>query len=82
MGKGCDICRRTGYKGRIGFHELVVATEEIRDIVSRGGTVEAVTASAKRTGYKPLRHDGLKKVLLGLTTIEEVEANTPFEWAT
>ena len=82
LGKGCDICRRTGYKGRIAFHELVVATEEIRDIVSRRGTVEAITTSAKRAGYKPLRYDGLKKVLLGLTSIEEVEANTPFEWAT
>ncbi|HTB63438.1 MAG TPA: GspE/PulE family protein [Opitutales bacterium] len=81
MGKGCEVCRRTGYKGRIGFHEMVVATEEIRDIVSNGGNIEALTAAAKRSGYRPLRHDGLKKVLLGMTTIEEVEANTPFEWA-
>lgn len=79
-GKGCDVCRRSGYKGRIAFHELVVVTEEIRDIVARGANIEAITASARRTGYKPLRHDGLKKVLLGLTTIEEVEANTPFDW--
>jgi len=81
VGKGCEICRRTGYKGRVGLHELVVITEEIRDIISRGGNIEALTSAAKRTGYRPLRHDGLKKALLGLTTFEEVEANTPFEWA-
>ncbi len=80
-GRGCDLCRRSGYKGRIAFHELVVATEEIRDIIARGGNIEALTAAAKRAGYKPLRHDGLKKALLGLTTLDEVESNTPFEWA-
>ena len=36
----------------------------------------------KKPGYRPLRYDGLKKVLLGVTTIEEIEQNTSFEWAT
>ena len=37
--------------------------------------------AAKKVGYKSLRYDGLKKVLLGLTTIDEIEKNTAFEWA-
>ncbi len=80
-GKGCEVCRRRGYKGRIAFHELAIITEEMRGIIGRGGNIELLAESAKRAGYQPLRYDGLKKVLLGLTTIQEVEANAPFEWA-
>ena len=45
-------------------------------------TCADISRAAAKVGYKPLRYDGLKKVLLGLTTIEEIEQNTPFEWAT
>lgn len=81
-GRGCKSCRGTGYKGRIAFHELVLITEEIRTLISANASVQQITAAAARVGFKPLRYDGLKKVLLGLTTIEEIEANTSFEWAT
>jgi type II secretory ATPase GspE/PulE/Tfp pilus assembly ATPase PilB-like protein len=80
VGRGCAACRHKGYKGRIAFHELAVVTEEMRGIIGRGGDLDLLTASARRAGYQPLRYDGLKKVLLGLTTIEELEANAPFEW--
>ena len=81
-GRGCASCRGTGYKGRIAFHELVLITEEIRTLISRNGSVQEIMQAAAKVGYKPLRYDGLKKVLLGLTTIEEIEANSSFEWAT
>jgi type II secretory ATPase GspE/PulE/Tfp pilus assembly ATPase PilB-like protein len=81
-GRGCPACRHTGYKGRIAFHELVLITEEIRALISEGRSVQDIARAAEKVGYKPLRYDGLKKVLLGLTTIEEVEHNTSFEWAT
>jgi type II secretory ATPase GspE/PulE/Tfp pilus assembly ATPase PilB-like protein len=81
-GRGCPACRHTGYKGRIAFHELVLITEEIRALISEGRSVQDIARAAEKVGYKPLRYDGLKKVLLGLTTIEEVENNTSFEWAT
>jgi len=80
-GRGCSACRNTGYKGRIAFHELVLVTEEMRSLITAGASVQAITQAAARVGYRPLRYDGLKKVLLGLTTIEELEANTSFEWA-
>jgi type II secretory ATPase GspE/PulE/Tfp pilus assembly ATPase PilB-like protein len=81
-GRGCTACRGTGYKGRVAFHELVLITEEIRTLITNRASVQEITAAAAKVGYKPMRYDGLKKVLLGLTTIEEIEANTSFEWAT
>ena len=81
-GRGCTACRGTGYKGRVAFHELVLITEEIRTLITNNASVQQITAAAAKVGFKPLRYDGLKKVLLGLTTIEEIEANTSFEWAT
>jgi type IV pilus assembly protein PilB len=81
-GRGCGACRHTGYRGRIAFHELVLVTEEVRTLISEGRSVQEISRAAAKVGYKPLRYDGLKKVLLGLTTIEEIENNTSFEWAT
>ena len=81
-GRGCPACRHSGYKGRIAFHELVLITEEIRTLISEGRSVQEISRAAAKVGYRPLRYDGLKKVLLGLTTIEEIEQNTSFEWAT
>jgi len=81
-GRGCPKCRGTGYKGRVAIHELVLITEEIRALISEGRSVQEITRAAARVGYRPLRYDGLKKVLLGLTTIDEIEQNTSFEWAT
>ena len=80
-GRGCSVCRNTGYKGRVAFHELVLITEEIRTLISNGASVQEITKAAAKVGFKPLRYDGLKKVLLGFTTIEEIEANSSFEWA-
>ncbi len=81
-GRGCPACRHTGYKGRVAFHELVLITEEVRTLISEGRSVQDISRAAAKVGYKPLRYDGLKKVLLGLTTIDEIEQNTSFEWAT
>lgn len=80
-GRGCPHCRGTGYHGRVAFHELVLVTDEMRQLISDGRSAQEITRAAARVGYRPLRYDGLKKVLLGLTTIEEIEQNTSFEWA-
>ena len=81
-GRGCATCRNTGYKGRIAFHELVLITEELRTLIAERRSSQEISRAAAKVGYRPLRYDALKKVLLGLTTIEEVEQNTSFEWAT
>lgn len=81
-GRGCPACRNTGFRGRIAYHELVVVTEEMRGMIADGRSAHDLTGAARRAGYRPLRYDGLKKVLLGLTTIEQIDENTAFEWAT
>jgi len=80
-GKGCPHCRNTGFHGRVAFHELVLVTEEMRAMIANGRPAQEIAAAARKVGYQPLRYDGLKKVLLGLTTIEQIEENTSFEWA-
>ena len=81
-GRGCTNCRGSGYKGRVAFHELILITEEIRTLISDERSVQDITKAAAKVGFKPLRYDGLKKVLLGLTTIDEIEQNTSIEWET
>jgi type II secretory ATPase GspE/PulE/Tfp pilus assembly ATPase PilB-like protein len=66
----------------VAIHERVLITEEIRALISEERSVQEITKAAAKVGYRPLRYDGLKKVLLGMTTINEIEANTSFEWAT
>ncbi len=60
-GQGCRICRRTGYKGRVAIHELVLITEEIRTLITTGARVQQITVAASKVGFKLLRYDGLKK---------------------
>ncbi len=80
-GRGCPLCSRTGFKGRIAFHELLLVNRRVRALISRGASQMEIADAATRIGYRPLRYDGLLKVLLGLTTIEEIEAQTPVEIA-
>ena len=56
-------------------------TEEIRQMISDRRSVQEITRAAFKGGYRPLRYDGLNKVLLGLTTIEEIEENCSFDLA-
>lgn len=68
------------YRGRVAIHELVTVTDEIRALISERSSVQEIAKAAKLVGYKTLRYDALKKALLGLTTLEEVERNTSQEW--
>jgi type IV pilus assembly protein PilB len=72
QGAGCEKCRQTGYKGRVGIYELLVVSEELRDLVTRGPTLNELRAAAKASGMRTLREDGLLKVAAGLTTLEEL----------
>ncbi|MEJ5261427.1 MAG: GspE/PulE family protein [Ignavibacterium sp.] len=76
---GCDQCNHTGYKGRIAIHEALYFTKEIRHIIVRAGEEvdeEKIREQAKKDGTLTLREAGLEKVKMGLTSIEEVLANT------
>jgi len=71
-GAGCEKCRQTGYKGRVGIYEFLELTDEVRDITSRGPTLNELRHAARDSGMRTLREDGLQKVASGQTTIEEI----------
>jgi len=78
-GTGCDECSYTGYKGRMGIFELLVLTEEIRDLILRRASTDEIQAMALHQGMTTMRQDGWFKICLGLTTFEEVSRQTPQE---
>jgi len=73
---GCDNCRNTGYKGRIGVYEVMPISDEMRQLIMRNGSVIELAELARREGVMDLRHAGLKKVKAGITSLEEIEAVT------
>jgi general secretion pathway protein E/type IV pilus assembly protein PilB len=75
-GRGCDRCRNTGYKGRMGIFEICVLDDEIRRMVNEGMSVAAIRGRARDLGMRTLREDGIRKVLTGLTTPDEVASAT------
>jgi type II secretory ATPase GspE/PulE/Tfp pilus assembly ATPase PilB-like protein len=73
-GRGCEICNRTGFKGRVPLHELLLASEEMKQlIVSKARTIDML-AKASENGMVRLLQDGIQKVLRGLTTYRQVRA--------
>ena len=73
---GCKTCSDTGFKGRAGLHEMMVVSRELRHLIQTGARAEALQHSAVGDGMRTLRHDGIDKVLTGVTTIEEVRATS------
>lgn len=71
-GKGCEECRFTGYHGRTGIHEILVITEPIRELILNRCSSQQIKQKAISQGMRTLRQDGLRKVLMGLTTFSEV----------
>jgi type IV pilus assembly protein PilB len=71
-GKGCQTCNFTGMKGRVALYEVMVVTEELRNVILKGGQTAEIRELAQKEGMKTLRRAGLKKVLEGTTTVEEI----------
>ena len=69
---GCGRCAKTGYRGRLAVHEVMLVTEEIERLIVSGASTDEVARVAQEQGMKTLREDGLAKVLMGATTLEEV----------
>lgn len=72
VGKGCTTCRGTGYRGRKGIFELMVMNNRLRELAFNKGSTDEIRAQAIRDGMHTLFMDGLRKVLDGWTTLEEV----------
>jgi len=73
---GCDICKNTGYKGRVGIYEVMPITDEMQRIIMKNGTSIDIADQAKKEGIYDLRRSGLRKVMQGLTSLEEIESVT------
>ena len=72
-GKGCRFCNYTGYEGRTGIFEVLEVTEEIRDLVTKTAPIDAIRNAAIRGGMTTMVQDGIAKMLMGITTLEEVK---------
>jgi type IV pilus assembly protein PilB len=69
---GCQACAKTGYRGRLGLYEVMLMSEEIERLVVERAASEVIRRSARRDGMITLREDGLEKVRMGSTSIQEV----------
>ncbi len=69
---GCDHCRHIGYKGRIGIFEIFVIDDEVRHMINKRSSTLMLRQRARELGMRTLREDGVRKVLAGLTSAEEV----------
>ncbi len=71
-GEGCDNCRQTGYRGRIGIHELLVMSEGVKNTILESSDSDTIKKQGLKEKMITLRRDGVNKILLGLTTAEEI----------
>jgi type II secretory ATPase GspE/PulE/Tfp pilus assembly ATPase PilB-like protein len=72
--KGCDVCNNTGYKGRLGLHELLIGSDRIKKHVQEHSRVSDMLVTALEDGMRTLKQDGIEKVLQGITDIQQVRA--------
>ncbi len=75
--QGCPTCSGTGYKGRVGIHELMTNSEALTEAINREAEVAELKRVAMKSGMKTLHQDSMLKVKMGLTTIEEALSNVP-----
>ena len=71
-GAGCDTCKHLGYKGRMGIFEIFLIDDEVRHMINEKATTVDLRKRAREMGMRTLREDGIRKVLAGMTTPEEV----------
>lgn len=71
-GHGCDVCRGKGYKGRAGIFEIFTVNDDIRNLINDRASVSEIRQRARDLGMRTLREDGIRKVLAGITTPEEI----------
>ena len=75
-GKGCDRCKGLGYRGRAGIFEIFIVDDEVRHMINSKATTVELRKRAREMGMRTLREDGIRKVLSGMTSAEEVIAAT------
>ena len=72
--KGCDTCGGSGYKGRVGLHELLIGSDRLKRQIQEHARVAELFATALNEGMRTLKMDGIEKVLAGITDLKQVRA--------
>ncbi len=72
--KGCPVCNDSGYKGRVGLHELLVGTDPVKKLIQEKARVAEILAEGLNEGMRTLKMDGIEKVMLGITDMAQVRA--------
>jgi len=72
--KGCPTCNDTGYKGRVGLHELLVGSDPVKKLIQEKARVAEILGRALNEGMRTLKMDGIEKILQGVTDIKQVRA--------
>jgi type II secretory ATPase GspE/PulE/Tfp pilus assembly ATPase PilB-like protein len=70
--KGCDACDRTGYKGRMGIHELLIGSDQIKRLIQKHANIDSLREAAVSEGMTTLLQDGIQKAIQGLTDFKQV----------
>ncbi len=70
-GRGCEVCKGSGYKGRTGIHELLIISDRAREVILRRGSANEIKRAVLEEGFKTLQDDAIRKVLEGIITVEE-----------
>lgn len=71
---GCDKCNKTGYKGRLGLHELLVGDDDVKKLIQERARVAEIFVAAVAGGMRTLKMDGMEKVMMGLTDLKQVRS--------
>jgi len=71
-GGGCSVCGQTGFKGRLSINEVMLINEEIQHLIVERASADRIATAAREEGMRTLRQDGLAKVRMGLTSVEEI----------
>jgi type II secretory ATPase GspE/PulE/Tfp pilus assembly ATPase PilB-like protein len=71
---GCDKCNKTGYKGRVGLHELLVAEDDIKKLIQERARVAEIFVAGVASGMRTLKMDGMEKVMMGMTDLKQVRS--------
>ncbi len=74
--KGCDKCRNSGYSGRLAIHEILFGSKKLEELIARNAPTPEIRAAAKANGMVSLQESGYRKVMAGMTSIEEVASLT------
>jgi type II secretory ATPase GspE/PulE/Tfp pilus assembly ATPase PilB-like protein len=72
--RGCDACAGSGYRGRVGLHELLSGTDLVKQQIQERARVAELLATALNEGMRTLKMDGIEKILSGITDLKQVRA--------